>query len=502
MRIGEVRFIAAKLGLLLFLASGAGLHAQTLDKMKDKVEEKALANGMKFIVMERHEAPVVSCHVYADVGSAQEVYGITGISHILEHMAFKGTRTVGTKDWPAESRVLDELDTAYARLEKEKRRPETDAGRIKALQDEFDRLQSKAKEYVINNEYFDMLLRQGDIGAGAYTNFDATQYVDSLPSNKLEFWMAMASDRFLNPVFREFYKERDVIMEERRLVVETQPVMKLLEDFFAVAYKVHPYHHFVTGNMSDLEQIDHQDVKDYFKKYYSPSNLTAAVVGDVKAAEVFAMAELYFGRIPSGPRPEPLRSREPGQWGERRVEVVAQSQPILLVGYHRPEGAHPDDGPLKALANILSEGRSSRLWEVLVKKEQAAAACQNVSGLPGAKYPNIIGFLSVPSKDRTAAESLKLIDQEIEKIKKERVGGQELSKYKQSAKKQLIDQMKDNNQMAGLLTAYDVIKGGWRRLFEELDRIDRITADDIQRVAKTYLIRTNRTIGEIIPEKS
>lgn len=478
------------------------LAGQTFDKMKSQIHEKTLKNGMKFIVMEQHEAPVASFHVYADVGSAQESYGITGISHILEHMAFKGTTTVGTKDYAAEAKVLDELDRVYGELAREQSRIKPDEKLVGELQTRFEELQKQAKEFVVNNEYFDMVMQQGDTGVNAYTNYDATQYINSLPANKLEFWMAVTSDRFLNPVFREFYKERDVIMEERRLGVETQPVGKLIEDFMATAYKAHPYHHYVIGHMSDLQRIRHQDVKDYFRKYYSPSNLTTAVVGDVDPAEVFRLAELYFGRIPSGPRPEPLRTVEPEQWGERRVAVKAQSQPVLLLGYHKPDSRHADNGALDALANILGQGRSSRLWETLVKKEKAAAQVACFNNFPGDKYPNLIAFFSMPSKDRTAAQSLELIDGEIEKIKQEGVTPQELAKYKQSAKKRLIDGMKANARLAALLTRYDVVAGDWRLLFAELAAIERITAADVQRVAQAYLVRDRRTVGEIVPEKN
>ena len=491
---------AMVLTALLAFAAGGVLSAQGMDRMKAQVHERTLKNGMKFIVMEQHEAPVASFHVYADVGSAQESYGITGISHILEHMAFKGTTTVGTKDYAAESKVLDELDRAYDQLAREQSRLQPDEKRVNELKARFEELQKQAKEFVVNNEYFDMVMQQGDTGVNAYTNYDATQYLNSLPANKLEFWMAITSDRFLNPVFREFYKERDVIQEERRLGVETQPIGKLIEDFMATAYKAHPYHHYVVGHMSDLQHITIQDVKDYFRKYYSPSNLTAAVVGDVDPAEVFRLAELYFGRIPSGPRPEPLRTVEPEQWGERRVAVTAQSQPVLLVGYHKPDVRHADNGALDALANIIGQGRSSRLWESLVKKEKAATQVASMNTFPGEKYPNLIVFFSMPSKDKTSAQSLELIDREIEKVKKEGVTPQELAKYKQTAKKALIDQMKSNARLAALLTRYDVMEGDWRRLFDELAAIERITAADVQRVANTYLAARNRTIGEIVPE--
>jgi predicted Zn-dependent peptidase len=487
--------------LLAFSFSASGLYGQNLDKMKTQIHEKTLKNGMKFIVMEQHEAPVASFHVYADVGSAQESYGITGISHVLEHMAFKGTTTVGTKDFAAEAKILNELDLVFGELSREEAKIGPDQKKINELKARFEQLQAKAKEYVVNNEYFDLVMQQGDTGVNAYTSNDATQYINSLPANKLEFWMAITSDRFLNPVFREFYKEREVIMEERRLGLESQPIGKLLEDFMATAFKAHPYHHEVVGHMSDIQGITRQDVKDYFAKFYSPSNLTAAVVGDVDAKEVFRLAELYFGRIPSGPRPEPLRTREPEQWGERKATVTAQSQPVLLVGYHKPDVRHADNGAFDALANILGQGRSSRIWESLVKKEKAAAQVACFNNFPGEKYPNLIAFFAMPSKDKTAAQSLELMEKEIEKIKQEPVSAQELTKYKQMTKKALIGQMKSNARLAALLTQYDVVQGDWRLVFDELTKIDKITAADVQRVANTYLVASNRTVGEIVPEK-
>jgi predicted Zn-dependent peptidase len=498
MRKSQMRSIfTCAVGSLLLLGQ---IQAQSLEQLKRQVTEKTLKNGMKFIVMEQHQVPLVSFHIYADVGSAQEVQGITGISHILEHMAFKGSKTLGTKDYAAEAKVLDELDLAYGQLAQEEQKLKPDIARVAELKNKFAELQKQAKEFVVNNEFFDIMMQNGDNGINAYTSNDATQYINYLPSNRLEFWMAVTSDRFLNPVFREFYKERDVVMEERRLGLETQPNGKLFEDFIASAFKAHPYQHSVVGHMSDLKRISHQDVINYFKKYYSPANLTAAVVGDVNPQEVFRLAELYFGRIPSDAKPEPLRTVEPEQWGERRATVVAQSQPILLFGYHRPSVNHNDDLALEALSDIIGQGRSSRLWEALVKKEKVATAVGAFNGLPGNKYPNLIAFFALPSKDRTSAECLQLMDKEIERLKTEPVTAQELTKFKQTKKKNNLDQLKSNSSLASLLTYYDVVQGDWRLLFDAIKQVDKLTAADVQRAANTYLGKNNRTVSEIVPE--
>jgi len=505
----EVKRMYGRKGLylrfILFLAFIAVFTcfslAQTFEAVKNQVKVHTLKNGMKFIVLERHDAPVVSFHVYADVGSANESYGITGISHLLEHMAFKGSKIVGTTDYEAEIKVLNELDALYDEIKKEKAKAKPDKAKLKEMEEQFETLRQKAKEYVINNDYFDTMMREGDRGVNAYTNYDATQYINSLPSNKVEFWMAMTSDRFLNPVFREFFKERDVVMEERRLGLETRPIGKLIEDFVATAFKAHPYHHEVIGHMSDLQNITRKDVEEYFREYYGPSNLTVGIVGDINPDEVFKMAELYFERIPSGPKPEPIRTKEPEQWGERRVTVEAIAQPIMIVGYHRPDARHQDDAALEALANIIGQGRSSRLYQVLVKEKKVAIQVGCFNGFPGNKFPNLIAFFGVASRGHTSAECLELIDEEIAKIKEESVTAEELTKFKRSQVKNILSQMKSNRRMAALLTYADVVLGDWKLLFDQIQEIQAITEEDVKRVANTYLIKKHRTIGEIVPEK-
>ncbi|HYA48855.1 MAG TPA: pitrilysin family protein, partial [Burkholderiales bacterium] len=399
------------------------------------------------------------------------------------------------------AKVLDALDGAYAALKAEEAKPAPDKAKLDELKAKFDDLEKKAKEYVVNNEYFDMMMRQGDAGVNAYTSNDATQYINYLPANRLEFWMAVTSDRFLNPVFREFYKERDVIMEERRLGLETQPTGKLMEDFMAVAFKAHPYHHDVVGHMSDIQAIRRQDVVDYFKKFYGPSNLTVGVVGDVKADEVFKLADLYFSRIPSGPKPEPVRTKEPEQWGERRVEVVAKSQPFLFIGYHVPDAKSKDSPALQALANIMGRGRSSRLYQTLVKDKKLAIQAGAMSGYPGDKFPGLLFFYAVSAQGRTSAECLAAIEDEIAKIKKESVTEDELTKFKRTTVKGLIGRMKSNPQMAAMLTYADVVLGSTDEAFDQVAKVRAITADDVKRVASQYLVKTNRTIGELVPEK-
>jgi len=492
----------AFLTILILLVTLTFAFPQNLAEFEKKVTEFTLKNGMKFIIVEKHEAPVISFVTYANVGAVDEVRGITGIAHIFEHMAFKGTKTIGTKNYEEEKKILDKMDELFLEIKREKRKKQKDLKRLKALQEEFEKLREKAKSYVISNEFGRIVEENGGVGLNAFTGADGTAYVYNFPSNKLELWMALESDRFLNPVLREFYKEKEVIMEERRMTVESQPIGKLLEEFLAIAYKAHPYGDNVIGHMSDIETITRQEAIAFFKKYYIPSNLTVCMVGDVNPKEVKRLAEIYFGRIPSGPKPEPVETVEPPQWGERRVEVEDPSQPILLIGYHKPDINHPDNAVYDVLMDILGLGRTSRLYKSLVKEKKIAVQVGAFPGFPGNKYPNLFVLYAVPAVGHTNEECEKAIYEEIEKLKKEKVSEEELKKAKIRAKANLVRQLSSNFGLAYQLVYYEVLTGDWRNLFKSLDAINKVTADDIMRVAKDCFIKRNRVVAQIVTVSS
>jgi len=488
--------IWAVLFLVVSLASQQSARAQNLAKFEQRMTEFTLDNGLTFLVLERHEAPVVSFHTYADVGASDEVRGITGLAHLFEHMAFKGTKTIGTKDYKAEAEAIAKIDEAFLALKAEKRKGErADKAKLEQLQKAMKEAQEKAQEYLVHDEYEEVFSREGSAGFNAYTSQDATQYIVSLPSNKVELWMMMESDRFANPVLREFYKEREVVMEERRLSVESQPVGRLLEEFMAVAYKAHSYGDNVVGHMSDIATLTRAEAQAFFDKYYAPSNLTIAIVGDVDPAQIRELAEKYFGPIPSGPKPEPVETVEPPQLGERRVVVEDPAQPFVLIGYHKPDVHHPDDAVFDALTDIVGMGRTSRLYKSLVKEKQIAVYSSGFQGMPGNKYPSLFLFYAVPARGHTNEESEEAIDAEIERLKTELVTPEELAKAKTRARASLVRQLASNSGLAAQLTFYQVLTGDWRNLFRQLDKIDKVTAEDIQRVAKEYFTTKNRTVA-------
>src|SRR5437660_6584262 len=323
-RFSPVFLIAA------FMACMVGSSiAQDLASFEKRTTVKVLKNGLTVVVCERPEAPVFSFATIVDAGSVQDPSGQSGLAHMFEHMAFKGTDRIGTTNYAQEKIALDKVEQAYAAYDREDRREVgRDPKKVAALKAEFDKAVENANKFVIKNRFGEIVEREGGIGLNAGTSLDSTDYLYSMPANRLELWAYLESERFRHPVFREFYKERDVVMEERRMRTESAPVGRLLEQFGSTAFLAHPYHNGVIGWPSDLNTFSASDGAAFFKKYYVPSNLVVAVVGDVKAADALPLLEKYFGRLPKGPVPEPLRTVEPPQKAERIVVLHEQAQPV------------------------------------------------------------------------------------------------------------------------------------------------------------------------------
>jgi predicted Zn-dependent peptidase len=480
--------------LLLLLAF------QDLSSFEKTVTEHRLQNGMTFLIVERHEVPVVSFHLYADVGSVDEEAGETGMAHMFEHMAFKGTRDIGTRDYAREKEALDQVDQIYRRLQEEKFRPNPDPARIEELEREFEAAQAEAGEYARSEELAQVIEQAGGAGLNASTSNDATRYYLSLPSNKTELWFSLESARFLEPVLREFYKERDVVMEERRMRVESQPVGKLVSNMLSIAYRAHPYGREAIGWRSDLENLTRWDAQEFFEKHYVPETLTAVIVGDVDPKAAIAWAEAYFGRLPERERAEPVWTQEPEQEGPRVTTVHAQSEPVLLIGYHKPSALHKDDAVFDAVQDILSGGRTSRIYRSLVQEKRISAGAGGFPGFPGNKYPNLFLFFSFPAPGHDNAENETAMLAEIEKLKNELVTEEELARVKARARADLVDGLDSNTGLASQLAAYQVLTGDWRNLFRRLEAIDRVTREDVQRVAKEYFTESNRSTAYLLTE--
>ncbi len=467
-----------------------------LDRAQAKVTEFRLANGMKFLVMERHQAPVVSFYTYADVGGVDEPEGKTGIAHFLEHLAFKGTSRIGTTNWEAEKALLEQQDQLY-----EKIRAAQGSQELQKLQEQFNALEAQASSYVESNKFAQIIEQAGGVGLNAATSADATFYFYSLPANKLELWMSLESERFLDPVFREFYKERDVILEEKRSRNDNSPFGRLFDSFQDKAFQVHPYRRPVIGYEQDIRNITRQDVKDFFAKYYVPSKLTVAIVGDVDPAQVKTLAQAYFGRYPSKPTPPQIQAIEPTQNTPREVSIEIPAQPIYLEGYHRPALNHPDSPVYAVIAKLMSDGRRSRLYSSLVEQQQIALGAAGFNSYPGDKFPHLLVFYALPARGVSLEQLQQALRQEINRLQETPVSDQELERVKKQIKAEVLSSLGSNMGMAGALVEAEVKLGSWRRLFTVIDEVEAVTAADIQRVAKATFVAPNRTVAKGIPKR-
>jgi len=488
-------------GVLLVALGSAALtvicRAQDLASFEKRTTVKVLPNGLTVVVVERPEAPVFSFFTHVDVGSDREYPGITGLAHMFEHMAFKGTDQIGTTEYAKEKPALDKVEQAYQAYLREREKPVGgDEKKVAELQAAWQQAMKEAQKYVKENQFGQIVEENGGVGLNAFTSNEETAYHYSFPSNRVELWAYLESDRFLHPVFREFYKERDVVHEERRLG-ESQPTGRLFEQFAAAAFIAHPYGKPVVGWPSDLESFSETDAENFYKKYYVPANMVVTVVGDVKANEVMPIMEKYFGRLPAKAKPEPLRTVEPPQIADREVILHETSQPWYIEGYHKPSARDKDEPVFDAIQDLMSDGRTSRLYRTLVRDKKIAAFAGGFNDFPGNKYPSLFVFFSMPTPGHTPGEIRDSIHAEIERLRTQDISDDELAMIKARAKANLIRQLGDNQGLAFQFGEYQALFGDWRELFREVDRIDQVTKADIRRVADATFVESNRTVGII-----
>jgi len=485
--------------LIALVAVSAGTAQSTQSFLADfekRTTEFTLSNGLHFIVLERHDAPVVSSHSYVNAGSVNDPRGETGIAHMFEHMAFKGTETIGTKNWSEEKKALDAVEEIYDRLDAEKNKAfRADPKKIEAIKAELKTAMDKANSYVEENEYPGIVEANGGEGLNAATAEDQTTYFYNFPSNRIELWFLLESERFLHPVFREFYKERDVVREERRMRTESSPVGELVEALLSTAFAAHPYKTSPIGWGSDIENFRRTEAEALYKRYYTPGNMTIGISGDVNPADAKKLAEKYFGRLPAGPTPPAVRTVEPPQQGEKRVQVASAAQPFLLIGYKRPDEYSKDDVPLDVLNDILSDGRTGIIYKDMVRDKKMALGAETIASFPGGKYPSLFVFFVATSSGHSIEENEKEFYSLIEDVKKNKADAETLQREKTKLRASLIRQLDSNAGLAQQLCFFQANFGDWRRMFTQLDEYNKVTADDVMRVAKTYLTENNRTVA-------
>ena len=487
---------------LLILSLIALTGIASAQNLEDRVVEHTYPNGLKLLMIKRDTSPTIAPYILFKAGSVDESDDTRGIAHMLEHMLFKGTKTIGTKDYEKEKVVLAEIDRIGDALDAERAKGvRADADKITELEAALKEQQERAKEWIVTGEYTEIYTQHGSTGFNAGTSVDYTIYTVELPSNKLELWAMIESDRLKNAVLREFYVEREAVKEERRMRVDTRPGGKLYEQFMAAAFTAHPYGMPIIGWPSDIAMLNRRKAAEFFKIHYAPNNSVMVIVGNIDIEKTIALIDKYFGDMQAQPLPDEVTTEELPQEGERRIEVEFDAEPQLMIGYHKPTLPHFDDYVLDMISAILSDGRTSRFYKNIVE-EGIAVSANSINGYPGARYNNLFVINGTPRSPHTPLDVEEAVYAELERLKTEPVAEKEFKRILKQVDAGFIRNLSSNAGMAQQLAFYEGIAGDWRYVLDWRETMYRITPEDIMRVAKTYFTKSNRTVGTLVKKEA
>lgn len=470
--------------------NGAASPSRTGQDNRPEVRKVVLENGLRLLLLSRDGAPTVSFVMQYAIGGIHEQPGETGVAHLLEHMLFKGSETIGTTDIEAERRLFETMD----RLHENALAASGDPEQVQRIRSEIDRLEDEARELVVSNEFDRILSRAGAQGLNATTTSESTTYFVELPANRTELFFALEADRMANPVFREFYSERDVVMEERRMRVDASPAGTLYERHLSAAFTEHPYGQPVVGYMADLERLGRQDVARYYRDYYGPNNAVLAVVGRFDPAKVEDWARSYLGPIPRGLEPPRVDASEPSQIMERRVVVEWDAESSLRIGWHVPNARHDDAAALAMLSAILTGGRTSRLHRRLVTHDQIAASIYSYTG-PGSRFPQLFQIDVTPVQTTSTDAIERAVYDEIRRMQKGGPMADEIERVRNQIAAGTVRRLQSSLGLAFQIADSESLFGDWRATFDASDRFRGVTQEDVRDVARRYLTPENRTVA-------
>ena len=492
---------------LFLLVIGVPVLGASGQKAEVPVAEFTLANGMKFLVVTRPAQATVMGGWVAHVGSANERPGITGVAHFFEHMMFKGSRVIGTRDAMRDQEIIadqerlqEQIRTEYSRQRERYRKGEIDdpfspANRtpeLEKLEADFQKLVEEQRGLMVKDEFDKIYTEAGASGMNATTNSDSTIYFITVPANKIELWFWMESERLLQPVFREFYSERDVVQEERRMRVESTPTGRFDEQLNAMFWTAHPYKWDAIGWMSDLKTLSMADAQDFFSTYYAPGNLTAALVGNITVDEAKALAEKYFGRIPPSARPVPdIVTLEERQLAEKRMNAECDCQPQVSVQFHTVPFEHKDQYALDVVQSLLN-GQTGRLRKSLVLDRQIASSAS--AGQQSLRWNGSFYLQAETKGESTPAILEAALSAELARLQNEPVPADELAKVKNQIVAESYRNLESPFYLLLQLLFYDGW-GNWKYLNQWSEKTLAVTAEDVQRVAKQYFTTENRTVA-------
>ncbi|HNW43039.1 MAG TPA: pitrilysin family protein [Elusimicrobiales bacterium] len=462
------------------------------DPVYPPVVSYTLKNGLKLLILEKTFVPTVSFTMMFKVGNVDSPQSKTGLAHLFEHMAFKGTKTINSAGYDKEKTLLDSVEAAAQELIAAESAPAPDAKKVEALRARFNELEKEADKLITKDEYWKIYNTLGENGMNAMTSTDYTGYVVSLPSNRLESWMVIESDRFKNAVLREFYKERSVVMEERRMN-ESDPNRVMWETLFSNAFSAHPYQNPTIGWMDDLKRLSRTDAEKFFAKFYVPDNATLAIVGDVRPAEVIKLAEKYFGSWKTAPVPERYYTKEPAQKSEKKIDVFFKAKPALRIGFHNPGNDSPDIYALMMVSEVLSNGKTGRFYKDLVDGKELALYANSYYSTPGNRYPSLFVVSAAPKAPHTLDELDAAVMAEIDRLKTEPPTQWELDKILNNYEAEMIKQLESNPGLGMSLAHNQQIMGDWKYDWKTGAELRKVTPEDVSKAAAKYLNRDNRT---------
>jgi len=492
--------LSTALGLLLALQSPGDPSILGPEALEEAVVEHQLENGWTFLILPRSGPPIISFETLVDVGLTDEPQDLGGIVHMFEHMVFKGSDRIGSLDWEAEEAALAEIDRLYDALQRA--RADGDAEELSALEAQWAEAVESANALVRREEFSKLIERAGGAGSlNASTSADDCRFVVSLPSNQVELWCWLESERFLRPVLREFYLERAAVLEERNMRVDSNPIGALLEELAAVAFQAHPYGRPVIGSRADIERYDRASARAFFEAKWSPSRCTTAIVGDIDPETLIPMLEAYFGRIPARQSERANTTPEPEQLDERRVQIDFPAQPLLAIGWHVPSAIDPDSPAIEVTMRLLGAARSSRLERRLIRDDPLCARVFVDNGWPGNRHSNLAFVLAVPLENAALTDVEAAILEEVQNLTENGPQPEELKGVLRVARIEYLRSLHHNSTLAkGLMTAQSTL-GGWRAHFQRISRLEGVSGADVQRVLRERFIGSHQTVVELSAAK-
>ncbi|OHD71525.1 MAG: hypothetical protein A2W19_16090 [Spirochaetes bacterium RBG_16_49_21] len=461
--------------------------------LKKNVVTRKLPNGITVILLNRGYAPVLALEISFRVGSVDESYRTIGAAHLLEHMLFKGTDKIGTRDYRKERPIIGRLEALGETVDRLKL-TDPENVRLPELEAEMKKLLSEQSRYIEGSPYDKIYTENGGVGFNASTSKDMTGYYIELPASKLEIWARVESERIMSPVLREYYLERNNVLEERLMRYDSIGTGLLFEKFIATAFIAHPYRHPIIGWRSNIPYLSVADVRKFYHDYYIPSRMTITIVGMQDTERSFEMVSRYFGRIEPRPDPEPIAIKEPRQTGERRFTLAFESQPYLVIGWHKPAFPSRDDYTCEVIAEILAGGKSSRLYRSLVMEKKIASSVSAWNGGPGSRYDNLFLIFATPSPPHTAQELEQAIYAEMDGFF-DTASDREIAKMVNTIESGMVFGLETNKGIAGLLNEYQTLFGDWRHAVDYVSVIKRTSVRDIKGMRDKYFTENNRTVG-------